>query len=301
MGEETGKGSPRWIILSLASNNFSLQMPNIVSSLLLIEMANTFNKSIGVMGQLRTISSFTGILVSLLMGLLSVRYRHKALLTLGMTLVIISSIGFLISTTFTMIVLFYAVLGIGASIIAPMNTTILGEHISREKRTISYGMLNGAAALAYLVGSPMIAYISDSGGWQFTYKIFIIPLFLFALIFLLRFIPLDAGQKERVVLLGGYRSVFADRSAVACLVGNMVSGSIWFSQLAFSSSYVRTRFLLSKVFTSYTSLIGAPLFIAGSLLCGKLVSLYGRKMVTFLACIPSGLLLFYIIIMDVFG
>jgi predicted MFS family arabinose efflux permease len=100
-------------------------MPNIVSSLLLIEMANTFNKPIGIMGQLRTISSLTGIGVSLLMGLLSVKYRHKSLLMTGMILVVISSTGFLVSTTFTLMIIFYSLLGIGVSTIGPMNTTVL--------------------------------------------------------------------------------------------------------------------------------------------------------------------------------
>ena len=177
--------------------------------------------------------------------------------------------------------------------IGPMSTTVLGQYIPRERRTSSFGMLNGAAALAYLIGSPSIAYISDIGGWQLTYQIFIIPLLLCALVLIYKAIPSGTRtQTGNSMLLEGYRSVLSNKSAVACLVGNMVSGSIWISQLTFSSSYVRTRFLLTKIFTSYTVFVGAPLFIAGSLICGKLVSMYGRKMVTFLACVPSGLLLF---------
>ena len=288
--------STKMLLLSLASNIFTLQLPNIVSGLLLIEMANTYNKSLGVMGQLRTISSLTGIGVSLLLGFLSVKYRHKSLLLTGMTLVIISSTGFLLSSTFTMIMIFYGILGIGSSIIGPMNNTILGQYISEEKRTFSFGLINGAAALAYLVGSPTIAYISDLGGWQLPYRIFIIPLLLVSLLLGIKAIPSGSSQnslnKSKNSILVGYQSVLKNKSALACLIGNMVSGSIWISHLTFSSSYIRTRFLLSKMFTSYTAFIGAPLFIAGSLLCGRLVSLYGRKMVTVVACVPSGLLLF---------
>lgn len=293
MVKESEVLSTRAIIFSLATNTFSLQMPNIVSSLLLIEMANTFNKPLGLMGQLRTVSSLTGIVVSLLMGVLSVRYKHKRLLATGMVLVIISSTGFLISSTFTLIMIFYALLGIGTSIIAPMNTTILGQYIPREKRTNSFGMINGAAAFAYLVGSPTIAYISDNGGWQLTYKIFIIPLLLCALALIFKSIPSASLELQgKTTLLEGYQSVLANKSAVACLMGNMVSGSIWVSHLTFSSSYIRSRFLLTKIFASYTVLIGAPLFIAGTLVSGKLVSMYGRKMLTFFTCIPSGLFLF---------
>jgi len=270
-------------------------MPNIVSSLLLIEMANTFDKSLGVMGQLRTISSLTGIIVALLLGFMSVKYRYKSLLLTGMTLVIISSIGFLISSSFTMIMIFYSLLGIGTSMVRPMNNTLLGQHIPVEKRASYFGYLMGAAAFAYLVGSPTIAYISDLGGWQLTYSVFIIPLLIISLLLGYWVIPLgeprtshDNGFNQVLV---GYRAVFNNNSAVACLLGNMVSGSIWVTNLVFSSSYVRTKFLVSKMFISYTSIVGASLFIAGSLVCGRLVSRYGRKMVTVFFCVPSGLLL----------
>jgi predicted MFS family arabinose efflux permease len=272
-------------------------MPNIVSSLLLIEMANTFDKSLGVMGQLRTISSLTGIAVALLLGFMSIKYRYKSLLLTGMTLVLISATGFLISSSFTMIMVFYSLLGIGASIVGPMNNTLLGQHIPVEKRATYFGYITGAAAFAYLVGSPTIAYISDLGGWQLTYRIFIIPLILVSLLLGYRAIPLGSPRitQENGVnqILAGYRAVLNNKSAVACLMGNMVSGSIWLTQLVFSSSYVRTRFLVSKMFISYTSIIGASLFIAGSLICGRLVSRFGRKSVTMFACVPSGLLLLF--------
>ena len=138
------------LLISLALNMFTLQMPNIVSSLLLIEMANTFNKSLGVMGQLRTISSLTGIAVALLLGFMSVRYRYKSLLFAGMTLVLISSTGFLISSSFTMILIFYSLLGIGVSIVRPMNSTLLGQHIPVEKRATYFGYITGAAAFAVI-------------------------------------------------------------------------------------------------------------------------------------------------------
>lgn len=271
-------------------------MPNIVSGLLLIEMANTFEKPLGVMGQLRTIQSMTGIGIALVMGFLSVKYRYKSLLLIGMILILIASTGFLISSTFIMIMLFYSLLGMGVSIVGPMNTTLLGQHIPLEKRANYYGWLTGAAALAYLIGSPTIAYISDLGGWQLTYRIFIIPLLIVSLLLGYRAIPLSEPHTNQEgglnQILMGYRTVFNNRSALACLLGNMVSGSIWLSHLAFSSSYVRTRFLLSKMFTSYSTIIGASFFITGSLMCGRLISRFGRKMVTVFASIPSGLLLF---------
>lgn len=272
-------------------------MPNIVSSLLLIEMANTFNKSLGVMGQLRTISSLTGIAVALLLGFMSVKYRYKSLLLVGMTLVLISSTGFLISSSFTMILIFYSLLGIGVSIVRPMNNTLLGQHIHVEKRATYFGYLTGAAAFAYLVGSPTIAYISDLGGWQLTYRIFIIPLIIVSLILGYKAIPMGnqriSNENGFNQILVGYRAVLNNKSAVACLIGNMVSGSIWLTNLVFSSSYVRTRFLVSKMFISYTSIVGASLFIAGSLICGRLVSRFGRKNVTMFACVPSGLLILF--------
>lgn len=282
-------------MLSLAFNSFTLQMPNIVTGLLLIEMANTFEKSLGAMGQLRTFSSLTGIIVALIMGFLSVKYRYKSLLMTGMVIVIISSTGFLVSSSFTMILVFYSLLGVGTSFVTPMNISLLGQHMPLEKRASYLGWLYGAAAFAYLVGSPSIAYISDLGGWQLTYRVFIIPLLLICILLGYRVIPLGEPHITQNVginqILAGYRSVLNNKSAIACLIGNIVSTSIWSSFLAFSSSYIRTQFLLSKMLTSFSSIIGASLFIAGSLSCGRLISRYGRKMVTVYASVPSGLFL----------
>ena len=95
-------------------------------------------------------------------------------------------------------------------------------------------------------------------------------------------------------IFDGYRAVLNNRSAITCLIGNISSVSIWSSYLVFSSSFIRETFLLSTILTSLSTIIGASLFIGGSISCGYLVNKYGMRNISLLASIPSGMfILFY--------
>ena len=87
---------------------FSIEPPIILMGLLLVDIGQTFGYSVGVMGQIRTISSSVSILTSLLMGALSVRYGHKSLLLAGLLTYIISAVGCGMSPSYGTMAFFFA-------------------------------------------------------------------------------------------------------------------------------------------------------------------------------------------------
>jgi predicted MFS family arabinose efflux permease len=270
------------------------QLPGILSGLLLIEIAETFNTSIGVMGQMRTISALFGLLAALLMGFLSVKYSYGSLLLAGLTLLVFSSLGCSLSSDYLMMLVFYALLGISTSISGPMVNSLIGQHIPQAKRAAAIGLIMSSAAFAYLVGSPSIAYLSIQFNWRVTFQIFIVPLITLCLIISILKIPrskntdLNTGFKS---ILDGYNAILRNRSAAACLLGGLFSSGIWSSYLTFSASFIRQTFLLSSFFTSISTIIGASFFILGSLSSGRLVAKIGIKKLAVYSSIPSGLLI----------
>ncbi|TRO55242.1 MFS transporter [Candidatus Bathyarchaeota archaeon] len=283
----------RLVLPSLGFSTFVQQLPGILSGLLLIEIADTFKKSIGLMGQMRTTAALIGILVALAMGYLSVRYSYKRLLVVGLSVIILASIGCSISPSYDSMLFFYALLGVGGTMCGPMISSLIGQHLPFERRAGAVGVINGSAAFAYLVGSPSIAFISDQYGWRATFQIFIVPLMALSLLFVIMAIPRDA-KKETIRIsdaLNGYRTVLGNRAALACLAAAVFSSGIWSSHLTFSASYIREVFLLPKFITSLSSIIGATCFILGSLSAGKLVARFSRKRVAAYFSIPSGLLI----------
>ena len=97
---------------------FSIEPPIILLGLLLVDIGQTFGYSVGVMGQIRTISSSVSIITSLLMGALSVRYSHKSLMLAGLLTYIVSAVGCGISPSYGTIAFFFALTGLAMAIVA---------------------------------------------------------------------------------------------------------------------------------------------------------------------------------------
>lgn len=80
-GVAMDKASSRRLFLpSLIFSAFATYPMSIVSNLLLVEMSLAFGQPVGVMSQMRTLSSVVGFLSALAMGALSVRFGPKTLL-----------------------------------------------------------------------------------------------------------------------------------------------------------------------------------------------------------------------------
>jgi len=63
-----------------------------ITSLLLIEIGLAFQQPVGVVSQIRTVQSIIAVIFALLMGAISVKFKHKTLLMWGILLIAISAV-----------------------------------------------------------------------------------------------------------------------------------------------------------------------------------------------------------------
>jgi predicted MFS family arabinose efflux permease len=295
LGSESGGSSEKLILPSLGLTRFALQLPRILTGLLLIDIAATFGVSVGVMGQIRTVSAAVGVFGALLMGFLSVRYRHKSLLLAGLLFLGVSTLGCAFSPDFGVMLLMFSLVGVAGVMANPMSTALVGELLPVERRAGTVGWMIGASALAYLVGAPVIAFVEGLGGWRTVFLVFVLPTSILSLLLAHFGIPVGPGDHGRV---GGdvsyseaFRAVFTNKSAAACLIGSLLVMAVWSTHLAFSASFIRQRFMVSTGFASVSTIVGAFSFIVGSVTSGRIVNRMGRKRVTSLTAAPAGLLL----------
>lgn len=129
----------RLILPSLVMSRFALQPSTLLVGLLLLDIGSTFGLPVGVAGQLRTAASVVGVVSSLLMGALSIRYRHKSLLMGGLLVFIISSVGCSLSMNFAMMLVFNSLAGLGTAMVAPMTVALVAEHLPLERRSGAIG------------------------------------------------------------------------------------------------------------------------------------------------------------------
>lgn len=290
------EGAPgRLMLPSLGLTRFSLQLPRILTGLLLIDIAATFGVSVGVMGQIRTVSAAVGMFGALLMGVLSVRYRHKSLLLAGLLFLGLSTLGCAFSPDFGAMLLMFSLSGVAGVMANPMSTALVGELLPVEKRAGTVGWMIGASALAYLVGAPVIAFVEGLGGWRTAFLVFVLPTSILSLALAHFGIPVEPGDHGRVSgdvsYSEAFRAVFTNKSAAACLLGSLLVMAVWSTHLAFSASFIRQRFMVSTGFASVSTIVGAFSFIVGSVTSGRIVNRIGRKRVTSLTAAPAGVLL----------
>jgi predicted MFS family arabinose efflux permease len=277
---------------------FLSSLPNILTGLLLIEIATNFGTSVGIMGQIRTLSSGVSVATSLLMGAMSVWFGHKLLFLVGVGLLSVSALLCYIAPSYGFMALAFAFSGVGMSIVGPIGMALIAKLIPLEKRASAIGWTGAASASAYLVGAPIFAIIAGIGGWRLAFAGFIFPFSLLSLVSSYLFIPSEEKGGEPPSTGGVFdalKAVGTNLSASACMLTTALVFATWIVHLVYSSSFLRQTFSVSREFVSLSTILGASSYIVGSVLSGRVVNRFGRKKIATLASIPAGvaLLLYY--------
>jgi predicted MFS family arabinose efflux permease len=177
--------------------------------------------------------------------------------------------------------------------VRPMASALAGEHIPLERRAKAVGWILAGGSISYLIGAPVISYIAGIGGWRMTFLGFMFPVSLLTLVVTYLGIP---SRNEKISVntgswefLEGFKRVFSNISAIACLLGASLGMATWTATLTYSVSFFRQRFLIS---TSWASLIISGLalcFTLGSLSSGHLINIFGRKKFTVISTFLLGI------------
>lgn len=281
--------------LTLPSLIFSFTTPthtSVLTSLLLLDIGRTFGHPVGVTGQIRTLASFIGAISALFMGMWSVRFNNKSLLLMGLVFCCISSIGCYYAVNFTMILITYAIWGLGISMVAPMTYTLVGELFPLEKRVSAIGWINAGDGLAFIIGAPIIGIIAGIGGWRVAFIGFVLPITLLSFVMAVKWIPSPMqsshSPRNKGQYMEGIRGVIANHSAIACLGGAALSWAGWQAILVYSASFFRQQFRTS---TGYTSIIiGSAVFsyAVGTLVSGQAVTRLGKRPITVITGVIAG-------------
>jgi len=281
------------VLPSLFFSYFATSPPSILTGLLLIDIGATFETSVGITGQLNTVSYVAAVVFALLMGILSVKFTHRSLLLMGVLFLNFSALGCALAQNFTLMLLFYSLTGLASAAVTPMVFTVIGEHFPLEKRARAVGWIVAGGSLAYVIGAPIISVIAGYGGWRFTFYALVLPISLASL--LLAFVGVPAAQHRHEATahesgyLQSFKGILSCKSANACLVGNILRMASFMAILIYGISFFRQRFLVSTSHASIILLVAASCYTLGSLVTGRLVDRYGRKLLAVLTSFLAGM------------
>lgn len=287
------KVSPgRMFLPSLTMASFALGPIAVVASLLLYDMAETFSVNVAVMGQISTLSSVVAVVFAVLMGVLSVRFKHKSLLLVGLLFMTVSTSGCFLAFDYNWMLISYGLSGVAVAMASPMASALIGEHFPLERRARAVGWIVAGGSLAYLIGGPTIAFIAGFGGWRAPLLAFVLP--ISAASVLLAFVGVPSASRSgnpsisKEAYLESFKAILKNRSALACLTGDVLRMVAFTTILLYGTTFFRVRFELPVEYASFVILGGALFYTLGGLTSGRLINRFGRKPSTVLTTFLSG-------------
>lgn len=286
------KSAGKLIVPSLFFSQLATRPSGILTGFILIDVGLTFGCTVGVMGQIITVSSIIAMITALMMGAFSVRFKHRSLLISGLMLISSSAVGCYLAPNFMLMLAAFSLNGVGTVMVASMTMALVGEHLPVERRSSAIGWIIASTPMLSVITGLIISYIT-SKGWRLAYLWYVLPISLLSLVISVFGIPSSKHnptiEESRGSYLEGFKKVFSNGSAISCLIGTTLAMAAWTGIVSYGISFFRQKFSMP---TEWAGIIWSGMalcFTIGSLLSGRAVNKFGRKPVTLLSALLVGL------------
>ncbi len=285
------------IVPSLIISRTVTSLPTFLAGLLLVDIASAFGNSVGVTGQIFTVSRFVGIFAALIVGHLSLRYAHKRLLIVGLLFEIVSAIGCYLSQNFEILMIAYVMSSIGYAIIIPMSTTLVREYYQGEQTGDILGKVVAGSTVIGIIGGPFFGIVANMSGWRSTFPIFIIPFSLLSIIMVAKWLPdpeKRLSDEKPDSTITSFKTILKSRSAVACLIGWALANGIFSALVFYGPSFFREIHALPTTTASLLQSTMTLSFTVGTLISGRILEKFGRKQIIFssMSMVGIGIILY---------
>jgi predicted MFS family arabinose efflux permease len=285
------QGIGKFFIPSLFLSWFTMNPPFTLLSLLLIEIGLTFGLQVGTVGQINAATSLVALIASFIVGALSVRFRYKRLLMIGLVFRVLSAATCAFASSFYTMLLFFSLHGVGGALITPMTMSLTAEHLQSENRAGAIGWIIMSEPVSAIIGSLAINYLAGFGSWRLPFLTFILPINILSLIFVSMGIP--SSQSKRTLssyadMFKGFIETLTTRSALACLIGSIFSAASIGGFLVYQASFFRQRYLVSTGFASLMFIGNALCLAFGSRVAGRFIGKVGSRLLWAIAMILGG-------------
>ncbi|MGY4691706.1 MFS transporter [Salibacterium sp. K-3] len=153
----------------LALCSFLVGLDSIVTIPLIPDMVKDTNMPIGLGGLMVTAYAVAYAVSAPVFGAISDRWVRKNMLLLGVFVFAAATALTGIADTFTVLMIFRILSGIGAGMIEPGVYAIAGDHYSYEQRGRAMGIITAALISASIIGVPIGGYIAEWFTWRWTF------------------------------------------------------------------------------------------------------------------------------------
>jgi len=284
----------RLFIPSVAIPALAIALSNTILTLLILEIALTFQVQEGVAAQLKTVNSGAELIFGLIAGFLAIRFKHKSLLLFGLLLVSISAIGAFFAPTLNLMLLFSFLEGSGTVISTIMALTIAGDSTRLAKKNKAVISIVAAGFVSIFAGTILINFIANFSSWRYTFLLLVLPISIIGLLLVSFNIPAKNLAPHRFTVdksayFKPFKLVFSSKSATSYLISNLFFTGA--GNAVFIIAFFRQQFLLPRDYVVPIILVSALLYLVSSFITNTLGAKFGIKNMTVVGALGSGILL----------
>ena len=256
----------------------------------LVNVSTSLEITVGTASQILTIGSFVGLVVGLIMGFLTVRFKHKSLFLFGVAFFVFGALGSFFAPDFLSILFFSLLLGTGGAMTGIVVLALIGDFLPSDRKGLAMGLAMGGAIVANLIVPQVTNIITDASGWRFVLLWFIFPLSMVCLLFgffVLPSKPWSEQSTNKPQYSEAFKQILSNKSALACQFGSALA-SFSFLAPVFAVSFYQLHFNESLSTGTLCYSIASAIGILGVILAGRLINQVGRKNLTVRAGVISG-------------
>ena len=150
---------------------FMARVVSLMLGPLLVVLADEFDTSVAVAGQLAAVTFVTWGITAPLVGPFSDKYGRRPVLLTGLVILTIGVLGSAAAWSYNSLIAFRLLTGVGAAMIPPTLAATIADILPVAQRGRGIGFLASSSWLGVAMGVPAVALLGDAGGWRLPFYI----------------------------------------------------------------------------------------------------------------------------------
>lgn len=159
------------LVTSLSVAFFLLRTVWMMMGILLVALAAAFGTSLAAAGQLAAAIGISWGITAPLVGPLSDTYGRRRVGLTGVALTAAGVLGSLLAWNYWALLACRLITGVGGAMIPPNGVAAVADHFAPAERGRPISVLLCASFLALVIGTPMVAFLGQIGGWRLPFAV----------------------------------------------------------------------------------------------------------------------------------
>ena len=287
---KTTRASPTLLLILLVVAVTLTSFSALMLGPLLVALADEFDTSVAVVGQLVGAVAIAWGITAFLIGPISDTYGRRVVLLTGVMLMGLGILGSAVAWNYGSLMGFRLLTGVGSAMIPPIAIASIADIFPPEGRGKAIGWIITATGIGATIGLAMVAFLLDVGGWRLPfYVIGGATLVLWPVLWV--WFPQSQKQPgQSLSFFSHYREVAANATVWYVLATNSMMLMAFFAMFSYLAANLIQTYGMTAGETVLPLALAGLGVIAGGFIGGRIADSRRRLNILTLAALLGGLL-----------